>query len=222
MHPFIVYSAIRLTPYILQLFLEPKSVFSHQAGDYVMLGFEREETKPFSIANAPLPNGLIELHIRNQEDSPWMQRLFNVQAGDTLWIDGPKPQLKLQHETELNLYIAGGTGIAPIKALLEQRLLQGLKQPTKVYWGARHADELYIHNVMQSLAKQNPLLEYIPVISESDAAWTGATGLVHQYALNQHPELSHATVYLCGAWPMVQTAQTDFTAAGLPSLRYIH
>lgn len=222
MHPFIVYSAIRLTPYILQLFLEPKNVFSYQAGDYVMLGFDGEQTKPFSIANAPLANSMVELHIRNQEDSPWMQRLFNVQAGDTLWVDGPKPQLKLQHETEFNLYIAGGTGIAPLKALLEQRLQNGIQNPTKLYWGARHADELYIHNVLQALTNQHPLLDYIPVISEPDLAWSGATGLVHQYALQQHPDLTKATVYLCGAWSMVQAAQTDFTAAGLASSRYIH
>lgn len=222
MHPLKVQRVNHLTANIMQLFLEPGSIFSYQAGDYLMLGMDQTETKPFSIANAPQDNSLLELHVRNQDQSEWMQRLFKVQVGDTLWADGPKPQMKLQHETDLNLYIAGGTGIAPIKALLEQRLKQGLSQPTKLYWGARHIEEFYIHDRLLTLAAQDTQLTYIPVLSENDPSWTGEQGLVHEVAIRQNPDLSEATVYLCGAWAMVQTAEADLVNAGLPLLRYIH
>lgn len=222
MHPLTLLRANLLTPHILQLFLEPDSIFTHQAGDYLMLGLDQQDTKPFSIANAPQDNGVIELHIRNQQDSDWMQRLFKVQPGDRLWADGPKPQMKLQHETALNIFIAGGTGIAPMKALLEARIQQGLTQPTQLYWGARHQAELYIHQQLVELAEQQPLFDYYPVISEADPAWSGLHGLVHKKAIEQNPDLSQATVYLCGAWAMVQAAEPDLLAAGLPKLRYIH
>lgn len=221
MHPMLVLEADKLTPHILRLTLEPQSIFTHQAGDYLMLGLDHNETKPFSIANAPWDNSLIELHIRNQADSEWMQRLFNIQAGDMLWADGPKPQMKLQSETELNLFIAGGTGIAPIKALIEQRIEEGLTQATKLYWGARQPEDLYIHQQLQTLADNTPNLDYLPVISENPE-WAGLKGLVHQVALSENPELEQATVYICGAWPMVQTAKTDFIEAGLPRLKFIH
>ena len=222
MHPLKVQRVNHLTDSILQLFLEPSSIFSYQAGDYLMLGLDQTETKPFSIANAPQDNGLLELHVRNLDQTEWMQRLFKIKAGDTLWADGPKPQMKLQHETELNLYIAGGTGIAPIKALLEQRLKQGLNQPTKLYWGARHIEEFYIHDSLLTLAAQDSQLSYIPVLSGDEPNWPGEKGWVHQVAIQQNPDLSQATVYLCGAWAMVQTAETDLINAGLPKLRYIH
>lgn len=222
MHTLKVQRVNHLTSNIMQLFLEPSSIFSYQAGDYLMLGLDQAETKPFSIANAPQDNGLLELHVRNLDQTEWMQRLFKVQPGDTLWADGPKPQMKLQHETDLNIYIAGGTGIAPIKALLEQRLKQGLSQPTKLYWGARRIEEFYIHDSLLTLAAQDTKLTYIPVLSENDPAWSGEKGLVHEVAIQQNPDLSQATVYLCGAWAMVQTAETDLINAGLPTLRYIH
>lgn len=222
MHPLKVQRVNHIAPNILQLFLEPSSIFSYQAGDYLMLGLDQTETKPFSIANAPQENGLLELHVRNLDNTDWMQRLFQLQPDEIIWADGPKPQMKLQHETALNIYIAGGTGIAPIKALLEQRLKQGINQPTKLYWGARHVEELYIHDALLTLAAQDTNLTYIPVISEDQHNWPGEKGLVHQVAIQQNPDLSQATVYLCGAWAMVQAAKVDLLEAGLPALRCIH
>lgn len=222
MHSFRVNQIQSLTPDIIQLWLEPTGLFSHQAGDYVMLSLDGEQTKPFSIANAPKENGLIELHIRHSEQSPWMTRLTQLQVGDSVWTDEAKPQYKLQHESPLNLYIAGGTGISPIKALLEQRLQQGLTQPTWLYWGARHSNDLYIRHQIEALCAQNDLLHFVPVISEDERTWQGARGLVHLFALNEHPHLQDATVYLCGSWPMVQTAKQDFEEAGLAAMRFIH
>lgn len=221
MHPMRVIEADKLTPHVLRLVLEPQSIFLHQAGDYLMLGLEQTETKPFSIANAPQANSLIELHIQNPADSEWMQRLYNVQIGDRLWADGPKPQMKLQSETPLNLFIAGGTGIAPMKSLLEQRIKDGLTQPTYLYWGGRQPEDLYIHDQLQQLADNTPNLNYLVAVSENPD-WQGEKGLIHQVALKYHPDLTNATVYLCGAWAMVQAAKPDLLDAGLPALRYIH
>jgi NAD(P)H-flavin reductase len=210
-----------LTPFIRRLILRPLDVFSYQAGDYIMLGLDSHETKPFSIANAPRLDGCIELHIRHQESSDWMNRVAALQPGARLWVDGPKPQMKLAHESDLNLFIAGGTGLSPIKALLEQRIQQGITQPTKLYFGARRAEELYLDQELQALSDAHPLLDYIPVVSDEVVGWSGIKGLVHEAAIAQNPDLSQATVYLCGAWAMVKTAETDFVSAGLPKLSYI-
>lgn len=210
----------QLSARILRLWLEPQQPFSHQAGDYIMLGLDAQQRKPFSIANAPTEDGLIELHVRNQDDSEWMQQLFALPVGAQLWVEDAKPQYRLQAETELNLFIAGGTGIAPMQALLQARIQQGIQQPTYLYWGTHSIEECYINAELQALSAAHPQLHYISVISEPSADWNGPSGLVHEYALSQHSDVSNASVYLCGCWPMVQQAKQDFIQAGLPASRY--
>jgi NAD(P)H-flavin reductase len=186
-----------------------------------MLGFNDTDLKPFSIANAPRDDGLLELHIRNEQDSTWMQTLFALENGATLYSSPAKPQMQLHPEAPLNLFIAGGTGLAPMKALLESRIAQGLQQPTKLYMGARHAVELYLHQSLLDLAQQIPMFEYIPVVSDQ-ADYDGLQGLVHQVALAQNPSLSNVHVYVCGAWAMVKKAEEDFIAAGLKPNHFTH
>jgi len=204
-----------LTSDIIQLFMKPDFPIQYAAGQYIMLGFNTDELKPFSIASAPREDGLIECHIRKQADSDWMTQLFASRVGDALVMQGPKDQMSIQPAHQPILFVAGGTGFAPMKALLDELLRQNVEVPMHFYWGARHANELYMHGVMQDLERQHANLLYIPVISEEDAAWQGATGLVHQQVLLDYPSLEHKTVYMCGPWPMMETAKADFTRAGL-------
>ncbi|UQB42097.1 oxidoreductase [Thiomicrospira microaerophila] len=210
-----------LSQQIRRYWLKPEQPFNYQAGDYIMLGFDPADLKPFSIANAPSANGLLELHIRYDQASPWMQQLFSLEKDSSLYSSSAKPQMQLHPESSLNLFIAGGTGLSPMKALLEARIAEGLTLPTKLYMGARQAEELYLNQAMQQLADNTPLLEYIPVISEQES-YSGFKGLVHEVAIQQNPQLSDASVYLCGAWAMTQKAKQDFIDAGLNVRNFFH
>lgn len=212
----------KLAPQIIQLLMKPEHPLSYNAGDYVMLGFDTEELKPFSIASAPREDGLIECHIRKQSDSDWMDKLFAIQAGDSLVMQGPKAQMSLQAAHEAIIFVAGGTGFAPMRALLEETLRQKVAVPINFYWGARSTDELYMHDWMIELAQSHGHIEYIPVVSEQTDDWQGETGLVHETVLKQHPGLTHATIYMCGPWPMIQTAKQDFIDAGAAETKIIH
>jgi len=204
-----------LTTDIIQLLMKPDFPVAYSAGQYIMLGFDSEDLKPFSIAAAPRDDGLIECHIRNQADSKWMQQLFAVSVGDTLVMQGPKDQMSVQPAHHPILLVAGGTGFAPMKALLDELLRQKVEVPMHFYWGARHAEDLYMHDVMQDLERQHANLLYIPVISEEDPSWQGTTGLVHKQVLKDYSSLAHKTIYMCGPWPMMETAKKDFSEAGL-------
>jgi CDP-4-dehydro-6-deoxyglucose reductase len=218
---------------ILQLFIEPETPFPYQAGDYLTLGFEPpadEEAakdfsrfKPFSIANAPKAGVPLELHIRLPQPAldPWMEALTQLNLGDTVWINGPFKQYRLDKNLDTYtpiILVAGGTGFSPMKALLEQLLTQKAQNPISLYWGAKKPQELYLHDWMEQTAKQRANLHYIPVISEKESANEGGMrqGLVHQAVLEEHPSLAHARVYLCGPWEMVNKAKEDFINAGLP------
>ena len=211
-----------LAPQIIQLLLKPEHPIAYTSGDYIMLGFDTEELKPFSIANAPREDGLIECHIRKQTDSDWMERLFEIKAGETLVMQGPKAQMSLKPAHEAIIFVAGGTGFAPMRALLAESLRQNIQVPITLYWGARSPQELYMHDWLIDLSQKEGHIEYIPVISDETAQWQGETGLVHETVLKQHPSLAHATVYMCGPWPMIQVAKQAFIEAGLPEDKLTH
>lgn len=208
----------------IQLILKPTQPFRYQAGDYIMLGFEQEDLKPFSIASSPRNDGRIELHIRKHEDNAWNDRLFSLTSGEEVLVEGPKPQYQLDEDICQSkkpiLFVAGGTGFAPMKALLDELLASGCENTIHFYWGSRHKEDLYMRNQMIALAKHHDNLDYIEVLSEPSENDTGLTGLVHQVVLERHPNLADFRVYLCGPWPMVQTAKEDFFAANLPENQF--
>ncbi len=220
-HPLKVVQSNHLTQQIIQLLLQPEKPIKYQAGDYLMLGFDTNDLKPFSIAAAPREDGLLECHIRTQADSPWMQKLCTVKAGDHLVMQGPKPQMQLKSSCNPVIFVAGGTGFAPMKALLDELLRQEASQPIEFYWGARTPDELYANQIMLDLSAKHENLNYIPVISDDTHDWEGKAGFVHQQVLKDHPEMNKFLVYLCGPWDMVQTAKQDFFAAGLAENHFV-
>lgn len=201
--------------HIQQLLMKAEHPLSYESGDYVMLGMNSGDLKPFSIANAPREDGLIECHIRIIDDNPWMAEFAKTQVGDTLVVQGPKKQMRLQTGHEPIIFVAGGTGFAPLYAILIESLRQKLEVPISFYWGARCEADLYMHDTMIELAQRHGHIEYIPVLSEHFDDWNGEKGLVHQTVLKHHPSLKHHRVYLCGSWPMIQTVKEDFIAAGL-------
>jgi len=199
-----------LTDDIAQLWLAPQSPYTWQAGNYLFIEQESDK-RPFSIANAPNAVGRIELHIRHTHDD-WYNHLFDHTVGDTLQLSAPQQQYPLPSGDKPVLFVAGGTGFAPFKALLESMLQNGFSQPIRFYWGARRPEELYQHEVIQTWADNHPNLHYIPALSE--AAWKGRTGLVADAVLEDLDDLSGWEIYLCGPWPMVQDARTRFSEHG--------
>ena len=221
-HLLTVVQANKLAPQIIQLLLKPEHPIKYTSGDYIMLGFDTNDLKPFSIADAPRDDGLIECHIRKQDNNEWMEKLFATTAGDQLVMQGPKSQMSLQPTHEAVIFVAGGTGFAPMRALLNESLRQNISVPMTFYWGARAPEDLYMHDTMIDLAQKHGHIEYIPVISEDFTNWQGETGLVHNAVLKNHPNLEKTTLYMCGPWPMIQTAKDEFIDAGLQKDKLIY
>jgi CDP-4-dehydro-6-deoxyglucose reductase len=112
------------------------------------------------------------------------------------------------------VFLASGTGFAPIKALLEHMQFKGIERPVAVYWGGRRPSDLYMHDWMLAQAARMPHLTYVPVVSDAlpEDAWTGRTGFVHHAVLADFADLSGHEVYACGAPVVVDNARADFTA----------
>ncbi len=193
-------------------------------GQYIEFLLKDGKARAFSIANAPEDDGCIELHIRRVADGAFTSHVFeHMQARDILRLRGPLGTFFLREEpAKPVIFVAGGTGFAPIKAIIEHAIRNGLSRPMTLYWGARTRGGLYRHELPARWATEHPSFRYVPVLSMATAedAWPGRSGLVHRAVLEDHPDLSAVQVYACGAPAMIEAARRDFLAAGLPETEF--
>lgn len=202
------------------------SRLQHRPGQYLKIVLADGKRRPFSIANAPGDDGVIELHVRRIAGGDFSPQVFGPLAlGDRLRIEGPFGRLlpraaATPSERPLPvLLIAGGTGFAPLKAIAEHLLRSGSTRPITLYWGARHQDELYDHALARAWELEHGHFRYVPVISDDAGVAQMRQGLVHEAVLRDHPELTGHEVYLSGPPAMVRSAAAGLLAADLASER---
>lgn len=189
------------------------------AGQYVEFLLPGGLTRSYSIANAPSPEGVIdlELHLRHCPGGLFTDRVFNsVKAGELMNIRGPLGTFYLREETEAPvIFLATGTGMAPVASILGYMARKRIRREATVYWGGRRAEDLYADQAIRQLAGQAGA-RYVPVLSRppADGSWSGRTGRVQQAALQDHPDLSAHQVYACGSPAMVAAAHQHLVAAG--------
>ena len=210
---------------VIQLQLPANDVMQFHAGQYIEFLLRDGSRRSYSMANAPhtLEAGApkVELHIRHMPGGKFTDPVFTtMKEKDILRAEGPYGSFFLREDSDKPMVLlASGTGFAPIKALIEHMQHQGIQRPATLYWGGRRPADLYMNDWIEAQLAHMPQLRYVPVISNAtpEDAWTGRTGYVHQAVLQDHPDLSGYQVYACGAPIVVESAQRDYAAAGLPA-----
>lgn len=205
---------------VTRLTLTPVSngLVSFLPGQYLEIVLTDDIRCAYSIACAPRTNGSLELHVRAMPQSENYLLLASRLVPDAVFdIALPLGSVVLTSDNSRGplLLLAGSTGFSQAKAMIEGWLQQGGVRPLWVYWGGRSARDLYLHEWMKQLAEQQPLLRYVPVVSEPDATWQGRMGFVHRAVLADVQDFSGVTVIGCGSPPMVYAAYDDFIAAGM-------
>src|SRR5690606_4525086 len=119
------------------------------------------------------------------------------------------------------LMVATGTGLAPIKSILESLMDDPDCPPSLLYWGSREPGGLYLHHEVAAWGERLPEFEYRPVLSRPDAEWEGRRGYVHDAVVADIEDLSDYAIYLCGSPTMVASAKAAFIARGA-SLNHIY
>lgn len=192
-----------------------------KAGQYVEFLLKDGKRRSFSMANAPHDDALIELHIRHTPGGLFTDRVFAasepaLKVRDILRIEGPHGSFFLREESNKPIiFVASGTGFAPIKAIIEHMLHSENKRHITLYWGGRRPRDLYLNHLAAAWAEKHAAqLTYVPVVSEAlpEDGWTGRTGFVHRAVMQDFADLSTHQVYACGAPIVVDSARTDFTA----------
>lgn len=190
----------------------------YRAGQFVEILHRDASPRPFSIANAPLGDAHeLEFHIRYYPDNPFTAELLTeLQTTKQLRIKGPFGGCILRKELAFPIIlVAGGAGFAPLKAILEQALAEGVQQPIYLYWGVRDAGDLYLHDLVTRWAEHISLFHYIPILSaKSPKNWKGRTGWVHEAIIEDHPHLAQFHIYASGPTEMIYAAFHAFQAHG--------
>ncbi len=223
----------QLAPDVMKMVLRlPKGdPFEYLPGQYVDVLIEGDKRRSFSIANAPQPTNpfdypRIELHLRLTPGGTFTRYVFEeMPKRAMLRLEGPLGGFYLREDSgRTALFMAGGTGFAPIKAMLEDLLPRSQERTVHLFWGARAVQDLYMDSLPRQWQKKYPGFRYTPVLSEPSLEdnWTGATGFVHEALLREYPQLNNADVYMSGPPPMIQAGKHAFHAAGLPTERLFY
>ena len=205
---------------ILKLQLPAAERFQFLAGQYLEFLLKDGQRRAYSIANAPEQEGPLELHIRHLPGGLFTDFVFGVKdpalkEKDILRFEGPLGSFFLREDSKKPIiFVAAGTGFAPIKSIIEQMQLKKIARPVHLYWGGRRPSDLYLHELCASWEKEIANFKYIPVISDAqpEDQWQGRTGFVHQAVMQDHPDMKDFQVYACGAPIMVNSARADFSS----------
>lgn len=189
-------------------------------GQYVDFLMKDGSRRAFSLANAPHDDKTLELHLRLVPGGKFTEYVFNEMPEKAiLRFEGPLGTFTLREESNKPIiFVAGGTGFAPIKGIIEHAFHHNIKRNMVLYWGALAKPDLYLAQLPEQWAAEHANFSFIPVLSEPkvEDTWTGRTGFVHDAVLKDDLDLSQYQVYCCGAPAMVEAAHRDFVARGLP------
>ncbi len=183
-------------------------------GQYLDILLKDGSRRSFSMGNAPHDDEFVQLHIRHVPGGSFTDHVFGtMKERDILRFEAPFGTFFLRDESDKPIvFVASGTGFAPIKAIIESAFKRAVARPMTLYWGGRRPKDLYMSQLCEQWAKDHPGLKYVPVISDAlpEDRWTGRTGFVHRAVMEDFPDLSGDQVYACGVPVMVDAAKKDF------------
>jgi CDP-4-dehydro-6-deoxyglucose reductase, E3 len=206
--------------FALHLQLPASERLQFLAGQYIEFILKDGQRRSFSIANAPHDSDFIQVHIRIIPNGVFTNYVANeLQEKTIMRIEAPMGSFFLREDSDKPIiFIATGTGIAPIKGIIDHMLHNNIKRDITLYFGARHLEDLYLNDLCEKWAVFTPNLSYVPVLSKPKPGdkWLGKTGYVQDAVLQDFQDFSAYQVYACGSPNMIADARALFIKNGLP------
>lgn len=207
----------KFAPDVMGLWLRLPAVesFRWQCGQYVDVMLPGEKRRSFSLANPPHDSALLELHVRRVPGGAFSEQLFStLQMGALLRIEGPLGQFIYRPGNRPVLLIGGGTGYAPLKAMIRQALETETGRDVSLFWGARAETDLYEDAWLRDLAANHARFRYTSVLSEQAAAAPHEAGLVHEAVVRRVAGLAGFDIYAAGPPAMIDAIRAALPAQG--------
>jgi ferredoxin-NAD(P)+ reductase (naphthalene dioxygenase ferredoxin-specific) len=192
--------------------------FDFSAGQFASVTFDGCAPRDYSMANAP-GDPVLEFHVRRTAGGVTSAYVAEkLKVGDTVRVEGPfgPSYLRESHRGPI-IAVAGGSGMAPLKSIVERALARALPQHIYFYFGVRTERDLYLHDHFAALAGQHKNLHFVPVLSEGDGM-NRRCGLVHEAVAQDFDEFDGCKAYLAGPPVMVEAATKLFEQRGMRRL----
>ncbi|KAB2707049.1 2Fe-2S iron-sulfur cluster binding domain-containing protein [Brucella intermedia] len=202
----------------IRLEIEAGETVAFRAGQYAQVTFAGVPARDYSMANQP-GRSYFEFHIRHVPGGATSEHVAaSLKVGDEVSVRGPLGSsfLREQHTGPI-LAVAGGSGLAPIKSIVEMALASGLRQPIHLYFGARTERDLYLVEHFSLLASTYDNLQFIPVLSEVSRSDQFRTGLITDAIVSDIQDLDGWKVYMAGPPAMIDAAGVMLRELGLQS-----
>ena len=206
----------------VRMTIESGGPFTFSPGQYASVRFSDLPARDFSMASQPDTDELV-FYIRLVEDGRVSGYIAErLSAGERVRVNGPHGSAYLREGQQTPLLaIAGGSGLSPIRAIVDRAVALGWERPTHVYFGVRDERDLFCVAHFEALAERHPELQFTPVLSEPSGETARRTGFVTDAVRDDFDSLEGFTAYLAGPPPMVEAAQAMLPDLGIPA-RSIH
>lgn len=185
--------------------------FDFTAGQFVSVKAEhggREVTRAYSIASAPRGGNTFDICLNRVPDGFFSNYLCDLRQGSAIRFHGPHGYFALKTPIRDSLFIATGTGIAPIRGMLHWLFREPSRTQGREFWlvfGVRYEKDLYYHDEFLRLERDNPNFHYLPTLSRENSGWKGARGYVQEHVRRLAAGRSDMDAYVCGLKDMVIT-----------------
>lgn len=205
--------------------LQSPAEIDFKAGQYMQLeappygGVKQKTIRAYSISSKPEDKNLIQLIIRLVPEgicTTWVHKFLKV--GDEVSLTGPYGDFYLRDTDADIIFIAGGSGKAPIKSMLEHLEVVGTSRKMTYFFGARSEQDLYLTEQFQAYEGVFEQFHYLPVLSRCDegSKWCGRTGYVIPYLKEVIRDANKTEAYMCGSPGMLEACQKELLALGVP------
>ena len=187
------------------------------AGQFVSLYLQRdtaEDNRAYSIASAPDANRF-DLCLNRVPGGFFSNYLCDLAPGATIAFEGPFGFFVAHPSPRDSVFVATGTGIAPIRGILQDLFARGCSQQIWLIFGVRYANTILYCEEFETLADRHPNFHFWPTLSRPPADWTGLRGHVQEHAERLVAERPDLHVYLCGLKAMVDDLRQRLKARGL-------
>ena len=199
----------------LQLELPQFPDFRYLPGQYMNVHLGDGTHRSFSMAS--LPNArTVDFHVRRIPGGRFTDsHLRRVVPGHALEVELPLGAFRYHAEDQRPIVmVATGTGLAPIKSILESLMDDEDCPPVSLYWGMRTESDLYLDLEIRGWGPRLYDFQYVPVLSRASTGWQGRRGHVQEAVLADLPDLAGHSIYLCGSPAMIADAKHAFLARG--------
>lgn len=207
-------SMSEVAPHVFELVVDPVGeALPYQAGQYVEFLYPDGNYYPFSVANSPKGSGTLEFYVRIVQEDIALQHFFlALEQNPEFELRGPLGSAIYQPTPDKKIImLAGGTGIAPMKSMIETSDGQ---DDIYLFWGAQSPTEFFLQDYFISLQRGDQLAQFVPAVSGHEP-WGGETGWIHQVVMDYFTDFNNCVVYASGPFEMVSDAHDLFQRHGL-------